>query len=222
MTDPHDESSGFGWIKSLSTGRARWIIALLFLAAVGVVTATMVSRKARTRVVTIPAGTRFVAALQQTVTTEHGQVGERVELKSAEPLPIAGGGTIPAGAAVHAEVIQTRGGGRIAGAPELTLRFNDIELGGNDYPISADAFHVRGKNDAKESAGEIGGGAVAGGIVGALAGNTLKGAAVGAVLGTGVAVATKGNQIVLPAGRRLRIHLLEPVKVSYRPAARGS
>src|ERR1051326_7542662 len=180
MTDPHDESSGFGWIKTLSTGRARWIIALLFLAAVGVVTATMVSRKARTRVVTIPAGTRFVAALQQTVTTEHGQVGERVELKSAEPLPIAGGGTIPAGAAVHAEAIPPRGGG------------------------------------------EIGGGAVAGGIVGALAGNTLKGAAVGAVLGTGVAVATKGNQIVLPAGRRLRIHLLEPVKVSFRPAARGS
>jgi hypothetical protein len=182
----------------------------------------MVSKKAGTREVTIPAGTRITAALQSTVTTEHDQVGERVELKSVDPLPIAGGGTIPAGAVVHAEVIQTRGGGRIAGAPELTLRFNDIEVGGNDYPIAADPFHVRGKNDAKESAAEIGGGAVAGGIVGAIAGNTVKGAAVGAVLGTGVAVATKGNQIVLPAGRRLRIHLLEPVRVSYRPASKGS
>src|SRR6266545_8394568 len=114
MTDPHDESSSLAWMKSLSTGRARWIAALLFVAAVGVVAATMVSKKAGMREVTIPAGTRIVAALQHSVTTEHGQVGERVALKSAEPLPIAGGGTLPAGAVVHAEVIQTKGGGRIA------------------------------------------------------------------------------------------------------------
>src|ERR1044072_4221864 len=208
MTDPHDESSGFGGIRPLSAGRARWIVALLFVAAVGVVAATMVSKRAGTRMVTIPAGARIPAALRHSVSTEHGRVGERVDLTSADPLPIAGGGTLPAGAAVHAEVIQTRGGGRIAGAPELTLRFNEIEVGGNDYPIAAEPFHVKGRNDAKESAAEIGGGAVVGGIVGRLTGSTRKGEAVGAVLGTGVAVATRGNQIVLPAGQKLRIRLI--------------
>jgi hypothetical protein len=39
------------------------------------------------------------------------------------------------------------------------------------------------------------------------------------VLGTGVAVATKGNQIVLPAGQRLRVRLTQPVSVSWRPVA---
>src|ERR1044072_8641786 len=127
MTDPHDESSGFGGIRPLSAGRARWIVALLFVAAVGVVAATMVSKRAGTRMVTIPAGTRITAAPQHSVTTNHGRGGGRGNLPSAHPLPIAGGGTLPAGAAVHAEVIQTRGGGQIAGAPALTPRFNEVE-----------------------------------------------------------------------------------------------
>src|ERR1044072_9287647 len=127
MTDPHDESSGFGGIRPLSAGRARWIVALLFVAAVGGVAATMVSKRAGTRMATIPAGTRITAALQDCGTTEHAGVGERWDLTSADPLPIAGGGTLPAGAAVHAEVIQTRGGGQIAGAPALTPRFNEVE-----------------------------------------------------------------------------------------------
>ena len=45
----------------------------------------------------------------------------------------------------------------------------------------------------------------------------VTGAAVGAVLGTGVAVATKGGQIVLPAGQRLKVRLADAVKVKYEP-----
>ena len=45
----------------------------------------------------------------------------------------------------------------------------------------------------------------------------VTGAAVGAVLGTGVAVATKGGQIVLPAGQRLKVRLADGVKVKYEP-----
>ncbi|MBI4364962.1 MAG: hypothetical protein HY568_05990, partial [Candidatus Latescibacteria bacterium] len=46
----------------------------------------------------------------------------------------------------------------------------------------------------------------------------LKGAAVGAVLGTGVAVATKGNQIVLPAGQKLKVTLDTPVAIKLKAA----
>ena len=77
---------------------------------------------------------------------------------------------------------------------------------------------MRGKSDAAESAAEIGGGAVVGGVIGAVAGSVVKGAVVGAVLGTGVAVATKGNQIVLPAGQRLRVTIVQPVTVNYKPS----
>ena len=220
MNTTPEVSARSSWTRALGrSGLARWLVPALAVVAAGAVTATVVTRKGGgVREVTLPAGTRVAAALAQTLSTEKSRVGDRVDLETAEPLPITKGVTLPAGIVVHAEVIVSKGGGRISGAPELALRFSSMNVNGKDYPIEAEPFRVRGKSDARESAAEIGGGAVAGGIVGAIAGNTLKGAAVGAVLGTGVAVATKGNQIVLPAGQKVRVRLSQPVKVSYKPA----
>ena len=120
---------------------------------------------------------------------------------------------------IRGEVTHAKGGGRIAGAPELTIRFREMSVGGSSYPITAEPFRIRGKDDLVESVATIGGGAVVGGIVGAVAGSTVKGAVIGGVLGTGVAVATKGNQIVLPEGQRLRVRLTAPITVTYRPVA---
>jgi len=72
---------------------------------------------------------------------------------------------------------------------------------------------VKGSTDSAE---QIGGGAAAGGLIGGIVGgkkSVLKGAAAGAVVGTGVAVATKGKQIVLPAGQKLKITLQAPVSI---------
>lgn len=198
------------------TGRTRWVVGALGVAAVGVVAAAVVS-KSGMREGTIPAGTRVVAALSSTISTERNDAGDRIELTTKAPITLAEGGTLPEGARLEGEVTHSEGGGRIAGAPELTLRFTQLVVDGRSYPITADPFRVRGKNDAAESAAEIGGGAVVGGIIGAVAGSTVKGAVVGAVLGTGVAVATKGNQIVLPAGQRLRVTISQPVRVTYKP-----
>jgi hypothetical protein len=40
-----------------------------------------------------------------------------------------------------------------------------------------------------------------------------KGAAVGVVVGTGVVVATKGDQIVVPAGQKMKVTLTGPVSI---------
>jgi hypothetical protein len=217
MMTAREDSAHSRWLTTLFKGRARWLVLGLAVAAAGVVTAAVVTRSGGGfKEVTIPAGTRVTAVLQHTISTEHGRVGERVELQTVAPLTISQGVALAPGILIRGEVTATKGGGRIAGAPSLTIRFRSMEVDGKEYPISAEPFRIRGKNDAKESAAEIGGGAVVGGIVGAVAGNTLKGAAVGAVLGTGVAVATKGNQIVLPVGQKLRIRLTEPVTVSVK------
>jgi hypothetical protein len=170
---------------------------------------------------TLPTGTTLVGALKSRLSTEGLDPGQSVTLMTTAPVTLADKRVFPAGATIHGEVTHAQGGGRIAGAPELTIRFRRLEVDGEGYAITADPFRVRGKNDLKESVAEIGGGAVVGGIVGAIAGRTVKGAVVGAVLGTGVAVATKGNQIVLPAGTRLRVRLAEPVKVSWRPESKS-
>jgi len=201
---------------SILAGRSRWVLGALIVAAVGVVAAAVVT-KSGTHEGTIPAGTRIVAALSHSVSTEHARVGDRIELVSTEPIELAEGAAIPTGAVIEGEVTHAEGGGRIAGAPELTLRFTHLQIDGRDYRMNAEPFRVRGKNDAAESAAEIGGGAVVGGVIGALAHKTVEGVVIGAVLGTGVAVATKGNQIVLPTGQRLRVTVDQPLTVSYKP-----
>ncbi|HEV8613449.1 MAG TPA: hypothetical protein VGQ73_08050 [Gemmatimonadales bacterium] len=200
---------------SLWAGRSRWILGALIVVTAGVVAAAVVSRSGL-RTGTIPAGTRIVAALQSTVSTEKSNVGDRVKLVTKSPIELAEGGSLPEGAVIQGEVTHSEGGGRIAGAPELTLRFTQLQAEGRVYNIIAEPFRVRGKSDAAESAAEIGGGAVVGGVVGAIAHKTVEGVVIGAVLGTGVAVATKGNQIVLPAGQRLRVTVVQPVTVSYK------
>jgi hypothetical protein len=199
--------------------RNRWIVGSLVVGAVGVLTATMASRM-ETREASIPAGTRLVGTLEQTVSTRSNRVGDRISIVTREPLELREGAVLPEGVALEGEITHLKGGGRLTGAPELTIRFSRLAVQGRDYPVEAVPFRIRGRSSTPETAVEIGGGAVAGGVVGAIAGSAVKGAVVGAVLGTGVAVATEGNQIVLPEGRRLRVELAGPVTVRYKPESK--
>jgi hypothetical protein len=198
-------------------GRTKFVVGAISVAAAGVLAATAVRHASGTVKAKIPAGTRLVGVLDQTISTARTEPGAPVRLRTVQPLELAQGVTIPAGIVIQGEVVRARGGGRIAGAPDLTIRFTGLAIQGEPQDISADPVRVRGKDDAGESAVLIGGGAVVGGVVGALAGNTAAGLAAGAVIGTGTAVATRGDQIVLPAGQKLRVRLARPVTVTFKP-----
>jgi hypothetical protein len=204
----------------LPDGRTKVIAGMMSVATVGLLAATVARSAGGTVRAKIPAGTRLVGALDRTVSTARTQPGEPVHLRTVASLELADGTTVPAGIVIEGEVVRARGGGRVAGAPDLTIRFTTLSLQGQRQEIAADPLRVRGKDDLSESAALIGGGAVIGGVVGALAGNTPAGVAAGAVIGTGTAVATRGDQIVLPAGQKLRVRLAEPVTVQFKPRSR--
>lgn len=195
----------------------RVVAVAVLLGVVALVAAALTNGSDRKIDVTLSQGTALVAALDRSVSTESSEVGDAVSLTAADPIRVNDSISLPAGTGLRGEVTHAKGGGRIAGSPELTIRFTRLVVDGEEYPIGAEPFRVRGKNDVGESALQIGGGAVVGGVVGAIAGDALKGAAIGAVLGTGVAVATKGDHIVLPAGQKIRVRLSDPVTVSYQP-----
>ncbi len=178
-------------------------------------------RAAQNQQVTLGAGTDFTAALQTTVATDKNNVGDRISLRTVAPVGVSGQTIVPAGSTINAEVTHVEAAGRVKGGAELTLRFVELVTpDGRSYPISCEPFRVVGEGDGRESAKEIGGGAVGGAIVGGILGGkdgALKGAAVGGVLGTGVAVATKGDQIVLPAGQQMKVSLATPVAINVRP-----
>jgi hypothetical protein len=194
----------------------RWIVGSLVVGGTGVLAATLVSRGG-TREVTLPAGTRLVGTLEETVSTGNNRVGDRIRIRTDQPLVLSAEDQIPGGMTLEGEITHIKGGGRLTGAPELTIRFTRLAVQGRDYPVATDPFRVRGRSSTPETAAEIGGGAVAGGVIGAIAGSAVKGAVVGAVLGTGVAIATEGEQIVLREGRALRVELNQPITIRYRP-----
>jgi len=177
----------------------------------------------RNKTETLAAGTSIVAALQNTIDTGKNKTGDKVTLRTTQEVRVNEMTIVPAGATINGEVTHIDPAGRIAGGAELTLRFTElVQPDGKSYPITAAPLRMKGKGDAKESATEVGGGAVAGGILGGVLGGKKdigKGAAAGAVVGAGVAVATKGDQIVLPAGKKITITLSEPVMVAVKPAA---
>ncbi|RPH54690.1 MAG: TrbI/VirB10 family protein [Acidobacteria bacterium] len=172
---------------------------------------------------TLTAGTEIVAALQNTIDTGENKVGDRVNLRTVEDVRINEVTVVPAGSTINGEVTHVDGAGRVAGGAELTLRFTELVTpDGKSYPISATPLRLEGKGDAKKSALQIGGGAVAGGVIGGILGgkdDIGKGAAVGAAVGTGVAVATKGKQIVLPAGQKIKVTLDGPVTIVVKSIA---
>ena len=207
----------------LHASPARFALAVgTILAVTGVASLTgcsnMKAEAEKEKTATITAGTVIVASLQSTVSTGSAKEGDPITLRTIQAVRVNEQEVVPVGATIHGEVTHAKGAGRVAGGAELTLRFTTLETqDGKSYPIVCEPFRLEGKGDAKKSALQIGGGAVAGGVVGGLLGgkdDIAKGAAVGAVLGTGVAVATKGDQIVLPAGQKLRVTLTDGVTVT--------
>jgi hypothetical protein len=201
----------------MSSGKKIIVGAILIVAGTAVAAALVLDAQTKREAV-IPAGLPIVAVLQQRVSTESARLGDAVQLRMTEPLRVDSETVIPAGLTIRGDVAAVRRGGRMGGAPEIAVHFTKLDLDGTSYPIEADLFRVTGHSDAGKSAAQVGGGALAGGLVGGLlggAGGIAKGAVVGAVLGTGVAVATKGQDLVLPAGQKIRIRLSSPVSVQY-------
>lgn len=202
---------------SAAIGSGKMIAFLAGIVTVGAIGATVVARDggAKTAEVVVPAGTTLVAALGQTISTKSDEAGTPVSLETVAAVQLADGFEVPVGTLIRGEVTHSKDGGRIGGAPELTIRFQEMVVDGEDYRIGSEPFRIKGKGDTKESIAEIGGGALLGGIVGKVTGaGTVEGAAVGAVLGTGVAVATDGDELTITKGQQLRIRLSEPVTVT--------
>jgi hypothetical protein len=165
--------------------------------------------------VTLPAGTRLVGVLNQRISTEDNQVGDRVEVRTTEPIRV-GEGTVPAGLLLSGRVTELKRGGRVSGRAKIAFSITQLETEGRTYPIATDPFVVRGKSETKNTLKKVIGGAVVGGVVGGVAGSVGKGVLIGTVLGSGVAVATTGGDIVLVEQQQIGLSLSQSVTLRLR------
>jgi hypothetical protein len=177
------------------------------------------AEEARYRTLTIPAGTTLRLALQTGVSSKHSSVEDRVNATLRRALVVNGVAVVPAGAAVSGYVTEATRSGRVKGRARVAVRFTSLRASDGEHDIRTATISRQAPGTKKKDAVKIGVGAGAGAVVGAIAGGK-KGAAIGSAVGgaggTGVVLATRGDEVALGPGTVVTTRLTAPLDVRVR------
>ena len=168
------------------------------------------------RELTIPSGTTLSATLATSLASDTSKVEDTVRATLRAPISIEGFELVPAGATIVGHVTKAEPAGKVKGRALLAFRFNSVDLapgpeGINTETITREAASTKGKDAAKIGVG-AGAGAVIGGIIGGGSG-AATGAAIGGGAGTATVLATKGDEVRLPAGTPVSVKLTAPLTI---------
>ena len=173
----------------------------------------------------VPSGTELILTLDMSVTSETAKPEQRVRATVAKPVIVDGMVAIPEGAPVTGTVVSAERSGRVKGRASVALRFNEVIVAKTPYKITTARIAREAKATKGEDAKKIGIGAGVGTAIGAIAGGK-KGAAIGAGIGggagTGAVLATRGDEVTIPAGATLRTTIQEAVTITTSNARTGS
>lgn len=167
---------------------------------------------------TIAAGAAMTVSLITRLSTDSNKLGDLFGATVDEPLMVDGKVVIPAGTQLQGRLTKVEEPHRTKGRAQMTLLFDELQVPDGSREIVTVPIELQGDPDAISDEGKVAAGGVIGSVIGALASkNKTKGAAVGAAVGAaaggGIAVATKGKQVVLDTGQKLNVEFAEPVEV---------
>jgi hypothetical protein len=160
----------------------------------------------------VPAGTVLMVGFQERLSSATSRAGDRFTAEVVEPVRVNRRVAIPAGSVISGRVLSARPAARFGSRrAQLNLEFTSLRIGsGRDSPISA-SFHEQGASQTHRDATTIGAAAAAGAVIGHVLGEDRKdmvlGALVGGAIGTGIAARNRGEEVTLPEGIAVEIHL---------------
>jgi hypothetical protein len=183
----------------------------------------------------IPVNTTIPLELRNTLSSRTAQPGQAIYCVSVYPITVKNRIVIPVGTYVKGQVTQVTRPGRVKGKAELAVRFDEITLAnGVTKPLRAslsgfgskggEGFNpkegkiqgpgTKGK-DAETVAISAGEGAGIGAVAGISSGHSGLGAGAGggagALGGLVYVLASRGKDVVLPAGTSLELSLALPL-----------
>lgn len=165
----------------------------------------------------VPSGTALELKLETPVASDTSKVEDTVRATVAKPVVVSGMTVIPVGAPVSGTIVAAERSGRVKGRASVSIRFNRVVVAGTSYNIRTAAIVREAEATKGEDAKKIGIGAGAGAAIGAIAGGK-KGAAIGAGVGggagTGAVLATRGEEVRIPAGATVRTTIQETVRIT--------
>jgi hypothetical protein len=184
----------------------------LAVAGMGAVVPALADRET-----TLPAGTVLPVRFETTISSASSRPEDKVlAVVRQDVLDHDGRIVIPAGSELRGRVVSAQRAGKVKGRSYLAVSFDSVEVNGRVHRVATNRLGVLGRSGAKKDAAIIGGGTGAGALVGALAdgkGGAAKGALIGGATGTGVVLATRGPEVVIPAGARYRVRLADSLIV---------
>ncbi len=168
---------------------------------------------------TVPSGTAFAIELRTAVASDTSAVEQSVRGTLRRAVVVDGVEVLPAGAAVSGSVTAVERAGRVKGRARLAMRFTSVTIDDDAVRMSTASIAREAAATKGEDAAKIGIGAGAGAVIGAIAGGrkgAVVGGTVGGAAGTGVVLATRGDEVELPVGTALSTTLTQPLVVRVR------
>jgi hypothetical protein len=175
---------------------------------------TMTAITAAAQKVTVPAGSRILVRMADSIDSSKQKAGFRFtgSLETnlqADDVVVARRGT-----PVYGLLATASSSGRMKGSSELELELTEIVINGTSYPLLTNTYEIEGKGEGGNTAKKVIGGAGLGALIGGLAGGG-KGAGIGVLAGAGagtaVAATKKGQQISIPSESLIEFRLAQPV-----------
>ena len=192
----------------------------LLLTAISTLGLTPLSPAQNSKRVTVPAGTRILVRMIDSVDSSKQKAGYRFTAALEANLQAYDVTVARKGTRVYGVLAQASSSGKFKGSSQLTLELTDIEINGTAYPLMTTDYEVKGKGEGGNTAKKVVGGAGLGALIGGLAGGG-KGAGIGALVGLGagtaVAATKKGEQVSVPSETLLEFRLEQPTEL---PVAR--
>ena len=163
--------------------------------------------------ITIPAGTRILIRMVDSIDSSQQKAGYRFTATLETNLQVDDVVVAPRGTRVYGVLAAASSAGRTSGSSQLRLELTDIVIHGTPYPLLTSTYAIEGSGEGSKTGKKVVGGAGLGALIGGIAGGG-KGAGIGALAGasagTAVAASTKGQQLVIPSESLLEFRLAQP------------
>jgi hypothetical protein len=163
----------------------------------------------------VPAGAEITARLEEPLSSRTARREDRFEAAVLNPVIVAGVVAVPAGSSLRGTVRDAQPAERPSRGGRLELEFGALYIDRDRLDVQGRVVSLE-QNADSSTAKKAGLGAVLGGVLGSVLGGK-EGAVVGVIVGGGGAVvATKGQDIELPAGAVIVVRLDREVVVPRR------
>jgi hypothetical protein len=162
---------------------------------------------------TVPVGAVIDVQFSQTLSSETAHAGDSWQGSVTIPVYVDGREVIPSGSVLNGVVVRAEKAQQGSRA-RLELRVTSVRIGDRQTSLSAYSDPVIAGSPRARNLGAIAGGAVAGALLGKATGNHAgTGAVLGGAIATGAVATSKGYQVVLPDGARMKFFVDHDVAV---------